>query len=85
MANQSHSGLHGDPWIYCQRCGTLQRASALKPQLGLLVCSTNDCIDNLQILNRPSYIQQVLASGPDAPPAEVLKRPSMEKPDDYVI
>lgn len=85
MANQSHSGLYGDPWLYCQRCGTLQRQSALKPQLGLLVCSTNDCIDNLQILERPSYIQQVLASGPDAPPADALKRPSEETQDDYVI
>lgn len=85
MANQSHSGIHGDPWIYCQRCGTLQRASALKPQLGLLVCATNDCIDNLLVQQRPSYIEQVLATGPDAPPADILKRPSFENVDDYVI
>lgn len=85
MANQAHSGIQGDPWFRCQRCGTDQRTSNLKPQKGLLVCASNDCIDSLLVEERATMIEQVLASGPDAPPAQVLQEPSFEVVDDYVI
>lgn len=85
MANQAHSGVRGDPFLYCGRCGTLQRQSALQWQLGLLVCSTNNCVDNLEINMRPSVIQQVLASGPDAPPAEVLQQNALGDESEIVF
>lgn len=85
MSNQSHSGIRGDPWHYCVRCGALVRTSQLKPQKGLLVCTVYGCVDNLLVEERPTIIEQVLSSGPDAPPAKVLQEPSFENVDDYVI
>jgi hypothetical protein len=85
MANQSHSGIIGDPWLRCQRCGVDTRQSRLVPQKGLLVCIDNGCVDDLLIEQRPTIIEQVLSSGPDAPPAEVLQEPTYEEVSDYTI
>lgn len=73
MANQAHSGIEGVPWHRCQRCGTDQRTSNLVWQLGLLLCTSNDCVDNLDVQLRPGVISSVLADGPDAPPAPILQ------------
>lgn len=85
MANQAHSGMIGIPWHRCQRCGTDQRTSDLKPQKGLLVCRTNDCVDNLLVEERSNMIQQVLSSGPDAPPAPILTEPSYEDIEEIIV
>lgn len=85
MPNQAHSGIIGVPWHRCSRCGTDQRTSDLKPQKGLLVCRTYDCVDNLLVEERSSMIQQVLSSGPDAPPAVVLQEPSYESIDEIIV
>lgn len=87
MANPSHGGIRGDPYLYCQRCGTVQRSSNMQWQLGLLVCNRNGygCVDDLEILVRPSIIQQVLASGPDAPPADVLQQNSLGDDETEIV
>ena len=85
MANQSHSGIRGDPWLRCGRCGTDQRSSNLQWQLGLLVCRTNGCVDDLTIQQRPAVINAALASGPDAPPAEILNQSSISENDVEIV
>lgn len=85
MPNQAHSGIQGVPWYHCQRCGCDFRTSDLKPQKGLLLCTQNGCYDDLLVEERSNMIQQVLSSGPDAPPAKLLEEPTFETIDDYIV
>lgn len=70
MPNQAHSGIVGDQWHRCDRCGTDNHLSDLVRQEGLLVCRTFDCVDRRTLENDPRQqeINQVLQSGPDAAP-----------------
>jgi hypothetical protein len=68
VANQAHSGIQGQPWHRCQRCGTDQRLSMLVRQNGILVCITNDCADNRLIERRPRMIMEKLRSGREMQP-----------------
>ena len=72
MANQAHSGVKGAPWGRCQRCGTDQRLADLIRQKGLLVCVTNDCVDNLLVERRPQIIKEVLSSSTEMQPDSKL-------------
>jgi hypothetical protein len=85
MANQSHSAIQGDPWLYCSRCGALVRSSHLVPQLGLLLCTDNDCVDSLLVMQRNAIMKSAIADGPDAPPAPVLREPKFEEVEDIII
>lgn len=85
MPNQAHSGIQGTPWFRCGRCGCDFRTSDLYPQKGLLLCKQNGCYDDLSVEMRDNIIQQVLSSGPDAPPARILEEPSFEVVDDYIV
>lgn len=85
MPNQSHSGIKGDPWLYCQRCGALVRSSDLVPQLGLLVCTVYDCVDELLVLQRSAIMKTMISDGPDAPPAPILREPKFEEIEDIII
>lgn len=78
MANQAHSGIQGAPWGRCQRCGTDQRFANLVRQNGLLVCTTNNCVDNRLVERRPRIISEVLESGPDMPPDPKLRDDFMD-------
>lgn len=85
MPNQSHSGIRGVPWLRCGRCGCDFPSDQLKPQKGLLLCIPYGCYDDLLVEERSSIIQQVLSSGPDAPPAMILTEPSYEEIDDIIF
>lgn len=73
MANQSHSGIQGSPWGRCQRCGCDTRFVNLVRQNGLLVCYTNNCVDNTLVERRPRLISEVLQSGQEMQPDPKLK------------
>jgi hypothetical protein len=85
MANQSHSAIQGDPFLYCQRCGALVRSSHLVAQRGLLLCTDFGCVDNLLIMQRSAIMKSVIQSGPDAPPAPILAEPKFEEIEDIII
>ena len=85
MANQSHSAIQGDPFLYCSRCGALVRSSHLVPQLGLLLCTDFDCVDNLFIMQRSAIMKSIISSGPDAPPPQILRDPKYEEIEDIII
>jgi hypothetical protein len=67
MPNQSHSGIHGDPWHLCDRCGQDYRTSQLRRQpglkRGLLVCPK--CYDNPLTFYRDIVVQDVLSQSAD--------------------
>ena len=85
MANQSHSAIQGDPWLYCQRCGSLVRSSHLVAQKGLLVCTDNGCVDSLLVEQRSAIMKTMISDGPDAPPAPILREPKFEEIEDIII
>lgn len=85
MANQSHSAIEGDPFLYCSRCGALVRSSHLVPQLGLLLCTDFDCVDNILVMQRTAIMRAMISSGPDAPPAEILRSPKYEEVEEIEI
>ena len=85
MANQSHSAIQGDPWLYCQRCGALVRASHLVLQLGLLLCTDFNCVDSLLVMQRSAIMKSMISDGPDAPPAPILREPKFEEVEDIEI
>lgn len=85
MANQSHSSIQGDPFLYCGVCGALVRSSHLVAQRGLLRCTDFDCVDNLLVLQRSAIMKSVIQSGPDAPPAQILQEPKYEEIEDIII
>ena len=47
MPNPAHSGVRGDVWHYCDRCGVPYRISQLTWQEGLLLCTVGpgSCYD----------------------------------------
>jgi hypothetical protein len=53
-------------WGKCSRCGFDYPLDMLTPQLGLLVCSLNACVDNLDTIYRPSIIAAKLAEPKEA-------------------
>src|SRR5207245_2321547 len=63
MPNQSHSGIHGDPWHSCDICGFDWRTSQLRRQpglrRGLLVCPK--CYDDPLTFYRDIVIQDTLS------------------------
>lgn len=74
MPMQSHSGLTGDPWHTCDRCGFKYHVSQLVRQGGLILC-TEKCID--QSDDRESVIRSILESSPDEMDvADILKTPA---------
>ena len=85
MPNQAHSGIVGIPWHRCQRCGTDTRVSDLVWQDGILVCTNYKCRDKRPIndQSRQRLIQEVLSSGQDAPPAEILLVGEQAEPEDF--
>lgn len=85
MANQSHSAIQGDPFLYCQRCGALVRSSHLVPQLGLLLCTDFGCVDSLLVMQRSAIMKSMISDGPDAPPAPILREPKYEEVEDIII
>ena len=85
MANQSHSAIQGDPFLFCSRCGALVRSSHLVPQLGLLLCTDFDCVDSLLVMQRSAIMKSAISDGPDAPPAPVLREPMFEEVEDIEI
>ncbi len=85
MANQSHSAIQGDPFLYCDRCGALVRSSHLVAQLGSLVCTDFGCVDDLYVLQRAAIMRGMISDGPDAPPAPILREPKYEEVEDIQI
>lgn len=85
MGNQSHSAIEGDPWLYCERCGALVRASHIVPQLGLLLCTDFGCVDNLLVMQRSAIMKNQISDGPDAPSAPILREPKFEEVEDIII
>jgi hypothetical protein len=85
MANQSHSAIQGDPFLFCQRCGALVRSSHLVPQLGLLLCIDFGCVDSLLVMQRSQIMKSMISDGPDAPPAHILTDPKFEEIEDTII
>lgn len=85
MANQSHSAIQGDPFLYCGRCGALVRSSHLVAQKGGLVCVDFGCVDSLLVEMRSAIMRGMISDGPDAPPAPILREPKYEEVEDYEI
>ena len=74
MPNPSHSGLFGDPFAYCDRCGWVYRLGQMVMQNGLLLCLAK-CYDNPDILNRDQAIQEALqGDSTEGQSIESLKR-----------
>jgi hypothetical protein len=60
VPTQNHSGIHGDPWSRCDRCGFDYPLSALQMQNGLLLC--NKDVDDPQIWQRDVEIADILSN-----------------------
>lgn len=75
MPTIANSGMIGDPWATCQRCGDTFRVSQLRWQKGLLVCSRD--YDNTEIERREAIIKSVLDDAAQEPRvAPILIDPS---------
>lgn len=57
--------IQRDPFHLCARCGFKTRLSQLVYQKGLLLCTVNDCVDNLDDENREQQIADALSMGAD--------------------
>lgn len=62
MPFQVNSGIRGDPFAYCQRCGLKYRLSAMTTQNGLLLCRRR-CIDDTRRMLRNDRIAMILQDG----------------------
>jgi hypothetical protein len=79
MPNQAHSGIRGDPWHRCDRCGKDYRVSSLRKVTtlmhGTLILCSATCID--EEIDRDAIIERFLLTQPqDAQPAEILRQPA---------
>lgn len=87
MPNQSHSGIRGDPWHLCDRCGQENRTSQLRRQPGLrrgiLVCFK--CYDDPATFYRDVMIQDTLAQSAEQEMevADILKDPNSDDSPQY--
>ena len=82
MPNQSHSGIHGDPWHRCDCCGFDYRTSQLRRQNNFIVCAKcyDDPSNNPQ--HRDAIIQQVLTnSSEEMQLAPILREPASNDDD----
>ena len=61
MPWQANSGIRGDPWSHCDRCGWQYRLSQLTTQNGLLLCLTK-CYDNPTKMLRNEFIADILGN-----------------------
>jgi len=73
MPNQSHSGIHGDPWHHCTRCGLAYRVSQLAWQRGKLLCTVGPghCYDSDTAHQRDLRIARVLDESNYYPDAQL--------------
>jgi hypothetical protein len=62
MPSQAHSGISGDPWHHCTRCGLAYRLSKLAWQGGKLVCivGPGNCFDSETARARDHRLAHVL-------------------------
>ena len=86
MPNPSRSGIRGDPWHNCHRCGLSYRISQLQWQTGLLLCTggPNRCFDKQTTRQRDMQISRCLAEATLYPDAQVdpkLVSPTQATPD----
>lgn len=87
MPNQAHSGIHGDPWHTCDRCGQDYHTSQLRRQPGLargiLVCPK--CYDDPLTFYRDIVIQDILtqSSEHEMEVAEILREPINDDSPQY--
>lgn len=66
MPAQSHSGIRGIPWSFCDRCGFQYPLDKLQMQDGLLLCIVK-CVDATTMLTRDQRVADFLANmGPEA-------------------
>lgn len=70
MPNPAHSGIQGDPWHFCDRCGLAYRISQLAWQEGILVC-TATCYDSQTTRERDIQIARCLDEATLYPDAQV--------------
>jgi len=73
MPNPAHSGIHGDPWYWCSRCGLFYHASQLAWQEGLLLCTVppGDCFDVQTARQRDLEISRDLDEATLEPDAQI--------------
>ena len=82
MPELAHSGLTGNPWHRCDRCGVEFRVSQLRWQNGLLICQ--DDYDDPLAWERAQIITDVLTDSPnEMQVAEVLKGEGNEPEFNY--
>jgi len=83
MPNQAHSGVLGDPWHDCDRCGQSYRVSQLARQRGLILCPK--CLDDPTIWQRSRIIQDVLSQSADQEMAvaDILKQPLAQDMEEF--
>jgi hypothetical protein len=62
MPNPAHSGIHGDPWHFCDRCGCPYHVSQLAWQEGMLLCTVppGNCFDTQTARQRDLEIARIL-------------------------
>ncbi len=84
MPNQAHSGIHGDPWHRCDRCGYDYPVSRLVRQRGLIVC-LDKCFDNLLSFQRDNIIQNNLSQSAqeEMAVADILKQPISDEMEQF--
>lgn len=80
MPNYSHAGIRGDPWIRCNRCGNHYRASHMRWQSGLLLCTVapGNCYDRHTGRQRDRQIARIVEEAtlyPDAQLDSILTNP----------
>jgi hypothetical protein len=78
MPNQARSGIRGDPWHACQRCGRYFRVSQLVWQEGLLLCAQR-CLDTQTVQQRDIQLARVMDEIGLYPDAQI--DPKLTNPD----
>jgi len=54
-------GISEEQWSKCDRCGFVGPMSTFTRQLGMTLCVTQDCVDNLITMRRPQMIAAAMA------------------------
>ena len=78
MPNPSRSGIRGNPWHNCARCGLSYRVSELTWQEGLLLCQRT-CWDSQTASARDIQISRIMSEIALYPDAQV--DPKLTNPD----
>lgn len=76
-----NSGVTGQAWDTCQRCGFIHPIPQLVIQKGMKLCTCHDCVDKLLIERRSHVIEEVLSKGEELVAQDPLIHQGIDQED----